>query len=104
MWVFTKSRDEHDHRTLLNLDLGSRISVTVLGERWFIDVMQASDTVSIAQVGSEEEAKEIFRRIYDALAKGENAIDLDARPAEPEASGDRASRPTPAGDGPAPTD
>jgi hypothetical protein len=77
MWVFAKSRDEHDHRALVNLDRGTRINVTVLGERWFVDVMQGSDIVSIAQVSSEDEAKEIFQRIFDGLASGRSAIDLD---------------------------
>src|SRR5438094_148276 len=79
MWVYSKSRGEHDHRFLMNLDQCSRINLTHLGERWFIELMHGSETTPIAQVNSEEEAGTILQEIFDSLLAAKPALDLDAK-------------------------
>jgi hypothetical protein len=77
MWVYTKPRSEHDIRFLLNLDQCSRINLSQLGERWFIEVFLGSDSFPIAAAPSQEEAIRILRTIFDSLKAGEKALDLD---------------------------
>jgi len=78
MWIYSKSRGENDNRFLINLDLSARINLSQLGEHWFIEVMQGSDSHPIASTTSREEAVEIQRMIFDAMKRGEQAIDLDS--------------------------
>jgi hypothetical protein len=77
MWIYSKSRGENDNRFLINLDLSSRVNLSQLGEHWFIEVMQGSDSHPIASTTSREEAVEIQKRIFEAMKAGEQAIDLD---------------------------
>src|SRR5438552_74593 len=84
MWIYSKRRGEHDLRYLMNLDQCSRINLTQIGERWFIEVMLGSETVPIAQVNSQEEADAILREIFESLAEGKSALDLDSPEIAPE--------------------
>jgi hypothetical protein len=78
MWVFSKHRGEHDYRFLMNLDQCSRINLTPLGEKFFIEVVLGSETIPIAQVSSQEEAEAIQKQVFMGLQAGEKALDLDA--------------------------
>jgi len=78
MWIYSKPRSEHDNRFLLNLDLSSRINLSQLGERWFIEVMQGTESHPIASTTSSEEATELLNRIFEGLNSGEHALDLQS--------------------------
>jgi hypothetical protein len=84
MWVYTRSRGEHDRRFLLNLSHCSRISVSQLGERWFLEVILGNDTLPIASVNSQEEAETLLERLYACLKADAKAMDLDAPEEKPE--------------------
>src|ERR1044071_4642309 len=77
MWIYSKRRNEHDNRFLLNLDLCSRINLTQLGEKWFIEVMLGSEAHPIAFTTSQEEAAELLQQIFESLKSGEKALDLE---------------------------
>ncbi len=80
MWIYTKPRSEHDSRFLLNLDHCSRINISQLGERWFIEAMLESESIPVAAAGSQEEATALLKQVFDGLKSGEKALDLDALP------------------------
>ncbi len=82
MWIYSKPRNEHDTRFLLNLDQCSRINVTQLGEKWFVEVFLGSDSFPVAAAPTQEEAIGLMKRIFDSLKGGEKAFDLDAPPLE----------------------
>jgi hypothetical protein len=81
MWISTKPRSEQDMSFLLNLDQGSRINISKLGERWFIEVMVDSEGFPVASANSQEEAQAIVKQIFDSLRDDVKALDLNA-PAE----------------------
>src|SRR5690348_966595 len=80
MWIHTMPRSEYDVPFLLNLALCSRVNISQLGERWFIEVMLESEAVPVATARTQEEAMGIVRRIFDAIRAGESALDLSAQP------------------------
>jgi hypothetical protein len=80
MWVYTKPRNEHDKRQLLDLAHFSVVTVSQLGERWFVDAVMGSDSSPLASANSQEEANTIVEYIFDSLKAGENAIDLNLPP------------------------
>lgn len=82
MWVYTKSRGEKDKRFLLNLDICSRINISQLGEKWFLEVILGSDSFPIAALNSQEEAETLMQHIFDHFKEEGKAIDLDASPAQ----------------------
>ncbi|HLK61368.1 MAG TPA: hypothetical protein VKU00_32765 [Chthonomonadaceae bacterium] len=77
MWIYSKRRGEHDNRFVLNLDLCSRIHLTQLGEKWFVEAMLESEAQPIASTNSQEEASDILKRIFESLKAGEKALDLE---------------------------
>ena len=80
MWVYTRPRNEHDHRFLLNLDRYPSVTVNQLGERFFVDAGTGGETATLASTESQEEATEIVQQIFDALEAGKTAFDLNAAP------------------------
>ncbi len=76
MWIFTRPRSEHDMKFMLNLDQCSRIQLTQLGERWFVEVMLGTESVPVASAGSVEEAAELLALVFEAIRSGDNALDL----------------------------
>ena len=82
MWIFSRPRNEHENRFLLNLDQSSRINLIQLGERWFIEVMLGTESVPVASANSQEEAATLLKRIFDSLLAGAEALDLEAPPQE----------------------
>ncbi len=80
MWIYTKPRNEHDNRFLLNMALCSRVSVNQLGDRWFIEVTLGTEAVPVAATGSREQALALVRRIYEGIRSGEQAMDLGDLP------------------------
>jgi hypothetical protein len=85
MWVYTRPRNEHDHRFLINLERFPTISINQLGERFFVDAGSGGDTSTLASTESQAEAEEIVQHIFDALESGKTALDLkaDQRTAKP---------------------
>ena len=77
MWIYSKRRNEHDNRFLLNLDLCSRINLTQLGEKWFIEVMLGTEAYPVAFATSQEEVADLIQRIFESLKAGEKALDLE---------------------------
>src|SRR5579872_1683729 len=86
MWIYTRPRNENDNRFLLNLDLCSRVNVSQLGEKWFVEVILGSESFPVAAMGSREEAVDIVQQVFDSLKADEKALDLAA---PPEKGGDR---------------
>jgi hypothetical protein len=84
MWISTKPRSEQDQSFLLNLDQCSRINISKLGERWFIEVMLGSDAFPVASAGSQEEAQAFLKQIFDSLRDDVKALDLNAPTEEAE--------------------
>lgn len=82
MWVYTRVRNEHEHPVLLNLQLHTSITMSQLGDKWFLDAALGGNTSTLAQVNTEAEASRIMRFILESLRAGENAIDLNRVPAE----------------------
>ncbi|HZT42154.1 MAG TPA: hypothetical protein VFA07_08185 [Chthonomonadaceae bacterium] len=82
MWIFSRPRNEHESRFLLNLEQSSRINLIQLGERWFVEVMLGTESVPVASASSPEEAAALIKRIFDSLRAGEAALDLEAPPQE----------------------
>jgi hypothetical protein len=78
MWVYSKSRGEHDNRFMVNLDQVSRINVSQLGGKWFLEVILGSESFPVAAAASREEVLLILARIFDGIQAGERALDLDA--------------------------
>ena len=78
MWVYTRPRNEHDHRFLINLERYPTITVNQLGERFFVDAGSGGDTATLASTESQDEATEILKHLFDALAAGKTAFDLKA--------------------------
>lgn len=78
MWVYTRPRNEHDHRFLINLERYPTITVNQLGERFFVDAGSGGDTATLASTESQEEANQILKHLFDALAAGKTAFDLKA--------------------------
>lgn len=76
MWIRTKPRSEHETRLLVNLDQSSRITISKLGERWFIEVMLGTDAFPVASAKSQEEAEALLKSIFDSLHSDEKALDL----------------------------
>lgn len=83
MWVFTKPRGEHDRRSLLNLALCSRINISQLGDRWFLEVILGNDTFPIAALNSLEEADNLLHQIFDHMRTDEKAMDMAAAEEKP---------------------
>lgn len=83
MWIYSKTRGEHDRRFLLNLDHFANISLSQIGEKWYVDVMTRDDSTSIATLETQEQAETVIRRIFDSIAKGEQALDLDTQADKP---------------------
>lgn len=84
MWIYTKPRNEHDIRFMLNLDLCTRVNVNQLGERWFLDVTLDSESIPVASSASEQEAFGLLQLVFDSLKNGRKALDLVAdAPAAP---------------------
>jgi hypothetical protein len=77
MWVHTRPRNEHENAILINLDMASRINISKLGERWFIEVMIGTEAFPIAIAESLEEAGDLMRKVFDALKSDEKALDLE---------------------------
>jgi hypothetical protein len=77
MWVYTRPRNEHDHRFLLNLDHYPSITVNQLGERFFVDAGTGGETATLASSNSLEEATELVKQIFEALEAGKTALDLN---------------------------
>src|SRR5437762_14054198 len=80
MWIYSRRRNEQDHRFLMNLDLCSRINLTQLGEKWFIEVMLGADAHPVATLNSQEEADALLKQIFENLQAGAAALDLEALP------------------------
>ena len=78
MWVFTRPRNEHDHRFLINLESFPSIAINQLGERYFVDTGTGGDTATLASTDSQEEATNIVQQIFEALEAGKTALDLSA--------------------------
>ena len=76
MWLLSRPRSEHDNRFLLNMELGSRINLTTLGEKWFVEVVVGTESHPVAVAGTGEEANAILKRIFDAVAAGDHSLDL----------------------------
>lgn len=83
MWIFSRPRNEHENRFLLNLDQSSRINLIQLGERWFVEVMLGTESVPVAAANSPEEAAALIKQIFDSLLAGADALDLDASAQQP---------------------
>jgi hypothetical protein len=83
MWIYSRPRSENDIRFLLNLDLCSRIGLTELGEKWYVEVTLESETLPVASAGSNEEATAILTRIFESVRAGDGALDLAASPEQP---------------------
>lgn len=80
MWIYSRPKNEHDNRFVLNLDLCSRISVNQLGEKWFVEVMLGAEAVPVAAAPTQEEAMGLLLQVFEALRSGDNALDLAAPP------------------------
>lgn len=78
MWVYTRPRNEHDPRFLLNLDHYPSIAVNQLGDRFFVDAGTGGDTATLASTGSAEEANGLVQQVFEALEAGKTALDLNA--------------------------
>ena len=78
MWIYTRPRNEHDRRFLLNLDHFPLLTVNQLGERFFVDAGTGGETATLAATGSLEEAEGLVKRIFEALETGKTALDLNA--------------------------
>ena len=78
MWVYTRPRNEHDHRFLINLERFPNIAINQLGERFFVDAGTGGDTSTLASTASQEEAEGIVQHIFEALEAGKTALDLKA--------------------------
>jgi hypothetical protein len=83
MWVYTRPRNEHDHRFLINLDMYPSISVNQLGERFFVDAGAGGDTATLASTDSQEEANGLVQQIFDALDAGKTGLDLGVQKPAP---------------------
>lgn len=93
MWIYTRPRNEHDPRFLLNLDHYPSIAINQLGERFFVDAGTGGDTATLASSDSAEEATGLVQQIFAALEAGKPALDLglakpdpENKPAEPPAA------------------
>lgn len=62
---------------LINLTQHSAIQIAQLGNKWFVDVVHGSDSSSLAQVDTQEEADNLIQQIFDSLKAGEKALDLN---------------------------
>ena len=60
----------------MNLDMCSRINLSELGEKWFIELVIGSETTPIAQVATQEEAAKILQAIFHSLQEDRPALDL----------------------------
>lgn len=76
MWVFTKPRNEHERRFMLNMDHFARITVSQIGEKFFVDAVMENDTFSLAAAASSAEADSIIDYVYESIKAGEKAIDI----------------------------
>ena len=77
MWVHTRPRNEHENAILINLNQASRINISKLGEKWFIEVMIGSEAFPIATAQSLEEAADLMKQVFEALKADEKALDLE---------------------------
>lgn len=77
MWVYTRPRNEHDRRFMLNLDHYPTITVNQLGERFFVDAGTGGETATLAATASLEEAERLVKHIFEALEAGKTALDLN---------------------------
>ena len=82
MWVHTRPRNEHENAILINLDMASRINISKLGEKWFIEVMIGNEAFPVAIAESLEEAGELMKRVFDAIKADERALDLEEKDEE----------------------
>ena len=86
MWVYTRPRNEHDHRFLINLERFPTIAINQLGERFFVDAGTGGDTSTLASTESQQEAEGIVQHIFEALEAGKTALDLKTDKPAAEAS------------------
>ena len=93
MWVYTKPRHSGDKRFLINLDTVPQISMSQLGELWFVDAGAAGDTIALAALTSEPDGRAVMKAIYAAIEEGRQAIDLETVVAEVNARRCGESRP-----------
>ena len=77
MWIYSKPKNEHESRFLLNLDQCSRINISQIGERWLIEAMLESESIPIASAGTSDEASEMMTLLYESLESGRVALDLE---------------------------
>ena len=82
MWVHTRPRTEQENAILINLEQSTRITISKLGERWFIEAMIGTEAFPLATAGSNEEAHAILKHIFDRIHAGETALDLEAEQEE----------------------
>ena len=78
MWIHTRPRSEQENAFLINLNQASRVTISKLGERWFIEAMIGTEAFPLAQAHSNEEAHAILKHIFDCMNSNDQALDLEA--------------------------
>jgi hypothetical protein len=78
MWIHTRPRTEQENAYLINLAQASRVNISKIGERWFIEAMIGTEAFPLAMANSVEEAHAILKHIFDKIHASECALDLEA--------------------------
>ena len=81
MWIWTQAKNSDGHAILLDLSKVETVAIVgpeVLGETksWRVVASRETNTWTLAETTTLDEAIVIHRRVYHSLASGEKALNL----------------------------